>query len=78
VGYLKPDGSRLTHFPAIESDFKSLKPEYQVLPLWKVAKPEDPAFQKYLTLIESFVGVPVKYVGYGPEREEMVVIDEEA
>ena len=29
--------------------------------------------QRYLKRIEEFVGVPVRFVGTGPERENMIV-----
>lgn len=75
VEYRGLDGAKLPHFPAIASQLRSIRPVYETIPLWKQARPEDPAFRSYLELIENTVGVPVRYVGYGPEREQMVVLD---
>jgi adenylosuccinate synthase len=75
VGYLAPDGQAIRSFPAIASHLKVIRPIYQTLPLWKEAKPEDPAFRSYLELIESTVKVPVRFVGYGPDRHQLVVRD---
>jgi adenylosuccinate synthase len=77
VGYQDGEGKDLPVFPSLESTFRSIKPRYETLKLWKVAKPSDPDYRAYLNLIEEFTGVPVRYVGYGPEREEMEVIGSE-
>jgi len=74
VAYQDKEGKTLSHFPALESSFRELKPVYEELPLWKEAKSSDPAYRQYLELIESVTGVPVKFVGYGPERDQMEVL----
>jgi adenylosuccinate synthase len=66
------DGKPMSHFPALASDLAKIKPIYETIPLWKVATPDDPKFEAYLKLIEKHVGVPVRYVGYGPERDQLV------
>ncbi len=71
VGYQDQDGKDWSGFPALESSFRSIRPRYETLKLWKVARESDPEFKAYLDLIESFLGIPVRYVGYGPEREQM-------
>jgi len=71
VGYEK-DGKSVSHFPALASDLTRIKPIYQTIPLWDKATPDDPKFESYLKLIEKHVGVPVRYVGYGPERDQLV------
>jgi adenylosuccinate synthase len=73
VGYQKPDRSLWKTFPAIADDLLKMKPVYENVSGWKEAIPGDPNYDRYLALIEKFVGVPVKYVGYGPEREQMAV-----
>jgi adenylosuccinate synthase len=75
VGYRGADGSSVSHFPAIASQLRVIRPIYEEIPLWKQARPEDPAYRSYLELIESVVKVPVRYVGYGPERDQLVVLD---
>jgi adenylosuccinate synthase len=71
VAYEK-DGKPLSHFPALASDLAKIKPIYETIPLWKKATPDDPNFESYLKLIEKHVGIPVRYVGYGPERDQLV------
>ena len=73
VAYEDANGKRLTHFPALASDLSKLKPIYETIPLWKQATPDDPDYERYLKLIEKFVGVPVRFVGYGPERHQMAI-----
>lgn len=73
VGYENENGARVKHFPALASDLTRLKPIYETLPLWKEAVPSDVHYESYLKFIEKFVGVPVKYVGHGPERHQMII-----
>lgn len=75
VGYESASGAKLEGFPAIESEFKSIRPIYETLGLWKEAKPEDRDYRNYLDLIERFTGVPIRYVGFGPDRDQMAVLD---
>jgi adenylosuccinate synthase len=71
VGYEK-NGKPVSHFPALASDLSLIKPIYESIPLWTKATPDDPKFEAYLKLIEKHVGVKVSYVGYGPEREQLL------
>ena len=73
VGYQKPDGSLWKTFPSVSDDLMKMKPIYENVTGWKEAIPGDPHYDQYLSTIEKFVGVPVKYVGYGPERQQMAV-----
>ncbi len=73
VAYRDSKGEILKHFPALASDLAKLEPVYETLPLWKDAVPSDPDYESYLKFIEKHVGVPVKYVGHGPERHQMVI-----
>ena len=50
-----------------------MTPVYETIPGWKKATPDDPDYEAYLKQIEKIVGVPVKFVGYGPEREQMAI-----
>ena len=73
VAYERKDGTRYTHFPAIAEELAQLKPIYETVKGWSLATPENPEYEAYLKLIEKFVGVPIRYVGYGPEREQMAI-----
>ncbi len=73
VAYERPDGTRYTTFPAIADELGTLKPIYETMKGWSLATPENPEYEAYLKFIEKFVGVPVKFVGYGPERHQMAI-----
>ena len=76
------DGERTEHFPA-EFGVEALaqwKPVYEELPGWaedisgvrgREALP--PAAREYVARIEEWVGVPVTFIGVGPEREQLIV-----
>jgi adenylosuccinate synthase len=73
VKYLKPDGSEWTAFPARAEALDEMTPVYETVKGWKSATPDDPNYEAYLKFIEQFTGVPVHYVGYGPERHQMAI-----
>jgi adenylosuccinate synthase len=71
------DGRRLTHLPAHQVDLGRAVPVYEELPGWRTSLrgvrerhqlPE--AAEAYLGFVERGVGVPVTFVGVGPERDE--------
>ena len=74
------DGRRSDTIPARIDDLARAKPVYEVLPGWKTplnkvrsyaALPA--AARSYIEFIERRIGVPVKWIGTGPGREEIVV-----
>ncbi len=76
------DGERVEHFPAEWGlDFLArCRPVYEELPGWaeeigavrrRDALPSNA--QAYITRIEELVGLPVTFIGVGPEREAMIV-----
>jgi adenylosuccinate synthase len=77
----KRDGERTEHFPA-EFGVEALaqwKPVYEELPGWAedisgVRSRGDlpPAAREYVARIEEWVGVPVTFIGVGPEREQKI------
>jgi adenylosuccinate synthase len=73
VGYRKPDGSEWKQYPSTVEDLSAVQPVYETLPGWKIANSSDPHYRQYLERIEAFTGVPVKYVGFGPDRHQMEV-----
>jgi len=73
VEYRKPNGEKWNQFPARVEDLSEVVPVYESVPGWKTATTSDPQYRSYLEKIEKFVGVPVKFVGYGPERNQMEV-----
>jgi len=80
VAYTR-EGERIEYFPA-EFGVDSLaqwKPEYESLPGWDeditgVRRREDlpKAAQMYVSRVEDLVGVPITFIGVGPEREQAV------
>jgi adenylosuccinate synthase len=77
VAYETPEGKRTTRFPARAEDLCKMKPVYERFQLWQKAHPSDSAFLAFLERIEDFLGIPVRFVGYGPDREQMVERKEE-
>jgi adenylosuccinate synthase len=74
------DGKRLDSIPARISDLTRVKPVYEKLPGWTEplsgcrtfdAMPENA--RRYVRFIEERVGVPVKWIGTGPGRDEIVI-----
>ena len=74
------DGERITQYPDTVERLAQVKPEYVTLPGWKcstvgISKWDDlpDSARKLIDIIEKEAGVPVTYVGTGPERDSMVV-----
>jgi adenylosuccinate synthase len=74
------DGQRLDTIPSRIDELARVKPVYEKLPGWREplgacrtfdALPA--AAQRYVRFIEERVGVPVKWIGTGPGRDEIVV-----
>jgi len=78
VGY-SYKGQKLTHFPSNLEVLANVEVEYETMPGWQsdITKvrsfdelPE--AAKKYIKRIEELVGCPIKWVGVGPGRDEMI------
>ena len=74
------EGERTQEMPSDPELFSKAKPVYEVLPGWQgsvrgVTKWQDlpPQAKKYLEYIEEFLGVPIRIVSTGPDREEVIV-----
>ncbi len=74
------DGKRSDTIPARIDDLARAKPVYEVMPGWKtplnlVRRYADlpAAARNYIEFIERRIGVPVKWIGTGPGREEIIV-----
>lgn len=77
IGY-DLNGKRISYFPSGEA--QNVKPIYEDMPGWMtdttgIRKREDlpKNARKYIEKIEKFTGVPVKWVGVGPKRENMII-----
>lgn len=81
VAYRK-DGKEITHFPASLKELAKCEPIYEEFDGWKedisgVRKFEDlpENTKKYIRRIESLVGVKVKLLGVGKEREQTIRVE---
>jgi adenylosuccinate synthase len=81
VRYRSREGAVLDSFPYHQSILHSVEPEYEELPgfdvdLSKCRNEDDlpPQARTYLDFIADFAGVPIRLVGVGPGREEVVWI----
>lgn len=83
VGY-KAGGALLNEFPADAYILDDIEPVYETCPGWS----EDisdcrrfadlpPAAQQYVKRICQRVGTPVRWIGVGPAREQVVLMDDE-
>src|SRR5689334_7244240 len=82
VRYRSKEGAVLNSFPYHQSILHSATPEYEELPgfdedLTACRNAEDlpREARDYLGFIAEFVGVPVRLVGVGPDREQVVWLD---
>uniref|UniRef100_A0A914RXH5 Adenylosuccinate synthetase n=1 Tax=Parascaris equorum TaxID=6256 RepID=A0A914RXH5_PAREQ len=79
VGY-KLDGHSLRSPPSCAEDWDQVEVEYQTFPGWNTSTSNVRKFEdlpeecrNYVCFIEQFVGVPIKWIGVGEERESLIV-----
>ena len=79
VAYEDEQGRRYEHVPYHQSVLHRVKPVYEELPGWQEdladatsAGDLPAAARRYVELIERRAGVPVRFVGVGPGREQYV------
>ena len=82
VRYRSKEGAVLDSFPYHQSILHSAEPEYEDLPGFDAditgCRSEadlPPEARDYLRFIADFAGVPIRLVGVGPDREQVVWID---
>jgi len=85
VRYRSSEGAVFNEFPYHQSIVHSATPEYEELPGFEMgiedvrSESDLPSEARdYLRFIEDFVGVPVRLVGVGPDRDQVVWIGEPA
>lgn len=78
TGYTQ-GGPTLTHIPALLEDLDDAVPEWLDMPGWKTDTtairtsgdlPE--ALDNYIRQVETLLGAPVRYVGVGPARQQLI------
>ena len=81
VRYRSKEGAMLDEFPYHQSILHSAEPEYEELPGFDADITEcrseadlPPAARDYLAFIAEFAGVPIRLVGVGPGRDQVVWI----
>jgi len=79
VAYKSKDGKYLDTMPACLKQLKDVEVEYEVMPGWdeditKCRRFEDlpPNCQKYVKRIEEICGVPIRWIGVGPNRLDVI------
>jgi len=76
IRYALPDGSETDEFPAHQSDFHHCRPVFEVLTGWGSAIGDGlpgPA-RAYVDYVAGALEVPVRLVGTGAEREQVLAI----
>jgi adenylosuccinate synthase len=83
VRYRSSEGAALEEFPYHQSILHGAEAEYEELPgfdgeLGECRSESDlpPQARDYLRFVSEFVGVPIKLVGVGPDREQVVWMGE--
>jgi adenylosuccinate synthase len=82
VRYRSKEGAELDTFPYHQSILHSATPEYEELPGFdldlsscRTAEDLPQEARDYLGAISDFVGIPVRLVGVGPDREQVIWLD---
>jgi adenylosuccinate synthase len=83
VRYRSSEGAALEEFPYHQSILHSAEAEYEELPGFSAEIGEcrseadlPPQARDYLRFVSEFVGVPIRLVGVGPDREQVVWMGE--
>jgi adenylosuccinate synthase len=76
----KINGTEQDTYPASVDAQEAVEPVYQTFKGWKTSTTATKRWQDlpeqartYVEFIEGFLGVPVKWIGVGPAREDMIV-----
>lgn len=75
----KLNGEQIDRFPASLDDLGKVEVEYETLPGWQQSLTDIRSWddlpgnaQKFILRLEELVGCPIKYVGIGPRRDQMI------
>ena len=73
------NGEPLKYFPSDCATLEKVEPVYETLPGWNCELKAKAGFgdlpaetRNYIAMIEEYVGAPVRYLGIGPGREEII------
>lgn len=81
IGYRNKNGSNFEKlYPSGLEELSSVEPIYEVLPGWESDISKITEFKKlptncirYVERVENLLGVPISWIGTGPERESMIL-----
>ncbi|KAI9800468.1 MAG: hypothetical protein M1833_003354 [Piccolia ochrophora] len=80
IGYKTQDGQELESFPADLDLLSTTEPIYKTFPGWQTDTTGVKTYadlpekaRTYIEFLEEYIGVMVKYIGTGPQRENMIV-----
>ena len=81
TGYRNKNGSSFEKlYPSGLEELSSVEPIYEVLPGWESDISKITEFKKlptncikYVERVENLLGVPISWIGTGPERESMIL-----
>lgn len=73
------EGKPVKYFPSDCSTLERVQPVYRTMPGWKRELKSGSTFddlpnetREYIGAIEEYLGIPVRYIGIGPGREEII------
>lgn len=76
----KLNGKVIDYMPSVIEEYAKVEVEYESMPGWKTSIASITDYNKlpqnaknYLNRLEELLGVPVSWVGTGPERESMAL-----
>lgn len=79
VKYIGEDGKEVDHMPASLETYSKVRMEYVTMPGWNADISKCTSFeqlpancQKYVTFVEQQLGVPIRWIGVGAGRVDMI------
>ena len=79
VSYMK-DGLRMESYPSSVKQFERIEVEYITCPGWKTCIADVRRFedlplncQHYILIVESMLGLPIRWIGVGPSRDAIIL-----
>jgi adenylosuccinate synthase len=77
------DGQMIDELPAHETDLARVMPHYQTFEGWHIPIDQCKTIQElpltakvYLQAIQAMLGIPIRFVSVGPQREQLIVVKE--
>lgn len=82
VAYKDKDGNEIKEYPSDEKDLQNVFPVYKQMAGWKNFdftvcnswSDLHPNFREYVLFIQNYLGVLIKYINTGQERDSMIIL----